>query len=162
MSRQVCTLLALTVCCAWAQSQKSYTGPRPPKPDIPYLLHADNLVETEVAEAREQQGKNEITYSISGTSSPARTPLAEPIFLFESDKITPESLELYRLESKGGSRQVVVSQKRKGGARPLRLSVTRLSEKLFRVEVDVGMGLENGEYALSPQGTNAAFCFQVY
>src|SRR5438105_11489753 len=26
----------------------SYNGPRPQKPDVPYLLHADQLVETEV------------------------------------------------------------------------------------------------------------------
>ncbi len=69
-----------------------YTGPRPPQPDIPYLLHASKLIPTEVVEAREEQKKNESTYIIPGASSPARTPLAEPIFLIEADKINPERL----------------------------------------------------------------------
>jgi len=52
-----------------------YTGPVPPKPDIPYLLHASTLVETEVADAR-QEGKKNDTFVIAAASSPARTPLA--------------------------------------------------------------------------------------
>jgi hypothetical protein len=125
-------------------------------------MHADNLIETEVAEAREQgRGKNDTSYTVPGASSPARTPLAEPIFLFESDKITAESLQLYRLEVKNGGREVVISQKKRS-AHPLRLTVTRLTGRLFRVEVNEGLGLENGEYALSPTGSNQAFCFEVY
>ncbi|MGE5647014.1 MAG: hypothetical protein ACM336_14605 [Acidobacteriota bacterium] len=155
--------LPLLLCAglAAAQNQEAYNGPRPPKPDVPYLMHADNLVETEVGEAKEsQKGKNETAYVIPGVSSPARTPLAEPIFLFESDKIAPDSLGLYRLEVKGGNRQVVISQKKKD--RPLRLMVTHLTGRLYRIEVNEGMGLENGEYSLSPQGANTVFCFEVY
>ena len=82
-----------------------YNGPRPPKPDIPYLLHAAALVPTEVVEAKEEgTKKDETTYVIDGAASSAKTPLAEPIFLFESDKINPERLELYRLEVKNGTR----------------------------------------------------------
>jgi hypothetical protein len=40
-------------------AQKKYSGPRPPKPDVPFLLHADNLVPTEVLEANEEKRKNE-------------------------------------------------------------------------------------------------------
>ncbi len=137
-----------------------YTGPRPPQPDIPYLLHASKLIPTEVVEAREEQKKNESTYIIPGASSPARTPLAEPIFLIEADKINPERLELYRLEVKGGQREITVSQKRRGGPRPLKLSVTRIDGRLYRVEA--GEMLENGEYSLSPSDSNKAFCFEVY
>lgn len=152
----------LLVCAGCASAQETYSGPRPPKPDVPYLMHADNLIETEVGEAREQQkGKNEVAYIIPGASSPARTPLAEPIFLFESEKIAPESLGLYRLEVKSGNREVVISQKKKN-ARPLRLTVTRLTGRLYRIEVNEGLGLENGEYSLSPQGANTVFCFEVY
>ncbi len=73
-----CILLILTA-SAIAFGQK-YTGPRPPKPDVLYLVHADNLIPTEVTEAKPETKKNEIMYSIPGTTSPARTPLAEPIF----------------------------------------------------------------------------------
>ena len=155
-------LLALCLACAGLGAAEDYSGPRPPKPDIPYLLHADELIPTEVTEAREQgRGRDESVYVMAGVSSPARTPLAEPIFLFESQKIAPESLQLYRLEVKNGSRQVVLSRKKKS-ARPLRLMVTRLAEGLFRIEVNEGLGLENGQYSLSPAGSNAAFCFEVY
>lgn len=152
---------AMLLCAAAALAQRDYSGPRPPKPDVPYLMHADNLVETEVAEAREDQRKNESANTVSGAASSVRTPLAEPIFLFLSDKIAPESIELYRLDVKGGRRQVVFSKRRKD-SHPLRLMVTRLTGKLFRIEVNEGMGLENGEYALSPSGSNQVFCFAVY
>ena len=115
-----------------------------------------------MGQAREQpRGKDEVAYVVSGASSPARTPLAEPIFLIEADKIVPDSLGLYRMEVKNGNREVVISQKKRG-ARPLRLMVTRLEGHLYRVEVNEGLGLENGEYSLSPQGSNDVFCFQVY
>jgi hypothetical protein len=140
-------------------AQEPYSGPRPPKPDVPYLLHADNLVQTEVTEAREEKkGKSETAY-ISGAASPVRTPLAEPIFLYESGKVAPESLQLFRLEVKNGNREVALTKR---GGRPLRLMVTPLAGRLYRIEVDENLGLENGEYSLSPNGSNAAFCFAVY
>ncbi|MDE3167873.1 MAG: hypothetical protein KGN36_18880, partial [Acidobacteriota bacterium] len=52
---------------AWAQT---YAGPRPPRNDLPYLKHADNLVPTEASEAKEEKGKkDEIVYVIAGASS---------------------------------------------------------------------------------------------
>jgi hypothetical protein len=85
-------------------------------------MHADNLIPTEATEAKQE--KND-TYSVSGTTSPARTPLAEPIFLLQSDKMTPESLELYRLDVKNGRREITLSSRRRGGPRALHLAVTR-------------------------------------
>src|SRR5438132_1188485 len=81
----------------WAQK---YTGPRPPKTDLVYLVHADNLVPTETAEATQGSKKDQITYTIQGASSTARTPLAEPIFIMETDKVNAETLELYKLDVK--------------------------------------------------------------
>src|SRR4051812_22890407 len=90
------TLALNMACVAFAQK---YTGPRPPKPDLPYLKHAENLVPTEVTEAKEEKGKKEeITYVIAGPSSSAKTPLASPIFLLESIKLVPDKLELFKLE----------------------------------------------------------------
>ncbi len=144
-----------------AASAQKYTGPRPPRPDVLYLVHADNLVPTEIAEAKQDSKKNEMTFSISGASSPARTPLAEPIFIIESDKISPERLELYRMDVKSGRREVTMTQKRaRGGPRPLRLSVTRIEKGLYRVEASET--LENGQYSISPNDSNHVFCFEVY
>lgn len=145
---------------AGALCAQKYSGPQPPKPDVPYLVHADNLVETESTEAKEETRKDEVINYIAGANSPARTPLASPIFLFQADKISPEKLELYRLEVRNGRREVVFSRKKKQTARPLRFSLTRLAENLFRLEVDES--LENGEYSLSPVGSSQVFCFQVY
>lgn len=138
-----------------------YAGPRPPKADVPYLLHANNLVETEAVEAKEEPGKkDETTYVIAGASSPVKTPMAEPIFLVETDKLNAERLELYRLDVKNGRREITINQKKRKGPRQFRVLVTRLADHLYKVEASES--LENGEYSLSPSDSNRAFCFQVY
>src|SRR5215472_2549841 len=134
-----------------------YDGPRPSKPDIPYLVHADNLIPTEAGDAKNEKGD---TYSVSGSSSSARTPLAEPIFLLQSDRLSPESIELYRFEVKNGHREATVSSRRRGNGRPLHLQVTKLERGLYRIEA--AETLENGEYCLTPSGANRVFCFEVY
>lgn len=143
-------------------AQNKYAGPRPPKPDLPYLVHADNLEPTEVVEAKEEQVKDMVVYAIPGATCSAKTPLAGPIFLIQTEKLEAEKLEAYRFEvKKEGRRQVAFSKKKpKDSARPIRLEVTRLDEKLFRIEVDES--LEAGEYSLTPAGSNQMFCFQVY
>jgi hypothetical protein len=139
---------------------EKYSGPMPPKKDVPYLLHADNLVETEVANASQTSNKNDVVFSVAGETSPARTPLAEPIFLFAPDRLTPESLGLYRFDVSGGKRQISIGRKKGKGARVYHTSVRTLAPGLFRVEA--AEYLENGEYSLSPEGENIAFCFTVY
>jgi hypothetical protein len=100
-----------------------------------------------------------VIYVISGAASTARTPLASPIFLFQSEKIPPEALELYRLETKNGRRELTVSPKRP--PRLIRVNVTRLTpDRLYRIETDES--LTPGEYSLSPKGANTAFRFQIY
>lgn len=140
---------------------QSYKGPRPAQSDVVYLVHASNLIPTEVAEAKEDSKKNTVTYTVPGVSSSARTPLAEPIFMLLSDRISAETLELYRMDVKNGQREVSTTQRRtRGGQRPYRVSVTRLDRGLYRLEASET--LENGEYALSPSGSNKVFCFEVY
>jgi hypothetical protein len=139
---------------------QKYTGPTPAKPDIPYLVHADNLVETEVAEAKEEKRKEDLAYIVAGPSSSAKTPLTGPRFLFQADKLSAEKLKLYRFEVKNGHREVFFSHNNKGSAKPRRIEVSRVREDLYRIEVNES--LENGEYGLSPDGSNQVFCFQVY
>jgi len=137
-----------------------YTGPRPPKPDVLYLVHASNLVPTEVTEASQEGKKDDTTFSVAGAASSARTPLAEPIFLLRSEKIKPDALELYRFEVKNGRRQLTLSKKRKDNSGPFHLSITKLDKDLYRVEADEA--LEDGQYSLSPNGSNVVFCFEIY
>lgn len=155
-------LFIATLCAAFLFAQK-YTGPRPPQPDIPYLKHASQLVPTDVAEAREDKRKDGTAYISAGASATARTPLAEPIFVFESKNIAAEKLSLYKLDVKNNSREIFFNdnpKKRKDSARPLRLMVTPLTRGLYQLEANET--LEAGEYALTPEGSNSVFLFQVY
>lgn len=156
MLRRSAALALLTLSGVGTAWTADYTGPRPPKPDLLYLVHADNLVPTESVEAKEEGKGNSTKYSVPGATSSARTPLAEPIFLMQSDRITPESLELYKFDVKGGRREVDLGRSGKA----LHLSVTRLERGLYRLEADEV--LDNGEYALSPMGSNRVFCFEIY
>jgi hypothetical protein len=156
----VVLLTALSLGAPLTVAQK-YKGPRPPKPDVPFLVHASKLVETEAAEAREEKRKDDTVYVVSGAASPVRTPLAEPILLVETEKLQAERLELYKLEVRNGRREVAFPEKKKKDApRPIRVSVTRLDQNLYRLEATAG--LDNGEYSITPPGSNQVFCFQVY
>ena len=42
----------------------------------------------------------------------------------------------------------------------IRIVVSHLSGNLYKIEVDESLAA--GEYALSPEGPNLAFCFQVF
>ena len=155
--RMRCVVLLLAM--AMGAAAQKYAGPFPPKPDLPYLKHADNLVATEATVAKEEKGKKEdITYVVEGAASSARTPLASPIFLLQTEKLTAASLALYRLESENGRREIVFAPKKQPKA--IRMEATRISDKLFRLEVEES--LEPGEYSITPEGSNQVFCFQVY
>ena len=152
-------LCALVFCVALPGQQK-YTGPKPPKQDVPYLVHASNLVETESEMAQQQDVKNLTTYVINGEGSSAKTPLASPVLVIDVSKLSPEHLQLFRLEQKNGHREISFPKKGKGGPQPLQLSVSHEEGDLYRIEaVD---SLPNGEYSLTPEGSNQVFCFAIY
>jgi hypothetical protein len=140
-----------------ATAQK-YAGPRPPKADLPYLKHAENLIPTEAAVAKEEKKGGDILYIVDGANSSAKTPLASPIFLLQAAKLVPERLGLYKLDSKSDRREILFSPKHPPKA--IRVVVTRLDSDLYRIEVDES--LEPGEYSLSPEGSDQVFCFQVF
>lgn len=159
--RSLIFLAACSMAGAVSLSAAAYDGPRPPKADLPYLMHANNLFPTDATTAKEEQRKDGTAYVVAGAQSTAKTPLAEPIFLVKTEKLVPEKLSAYRMEVRNGNREVVIPQKKvKNPPKPVPLKVTRLDEGLYRIEVD--QPLENGEYTLSPDGSNDAFCFQIY
>ena len=72
-----------------------------------------------------------------------------------------DKIAAYRMEVKNGNREVVVNAKKlKNMKQPIHLQVTRLDDRLYRIEVDEP--LENGEYSLSPDGSDETFSFQIY
>lgn len=146
---------------AMAQAPKKYDGPRPPKADVPYLLHARNLVETDIGEAKEEKIKNDLRYTLPGTTAKARTPLMEPMFLLQTEKLIPEKITCYKMEVKNGLRELIIPTKpKRDAARPRRLTVTQVADKLFKIELTEA--LDNGEYVLTPEGSNQSFGFSVY
>jgi len=155
--------IALAVALAAGLTAQKYEGPRPDKPDVPYLLHASRLVAVDADEAKEEKRKDGTAYVTTGAAAKARTPLAEPILLFESKSIAPERLSLYRMEAKSGNREVFFYEnpkKRKDSTATLRLAITKVAQGLYRIEPTEP--LPNGEYAISPADSNTVFCFTIY
>ncbi len=150
--------LAPLLLLALAALGQTYNDPRPTKPDLPFLRQGNLVIATEASVARQQKQKRDIVYVIDGAASPVRTPLASPTFLFQAERIVPETLGLYKLEVKDGQRQILFPAKKP--PKPILVDVTRLEGDLFKIEVHES--LAPGEYSLSPEGSNDVFCFAVY
>ncbi len=151
--------LSVLTFCTFAQSK--YDGPVPDKVDVPYIRHANKLIATEVGEAKEEKRKDDTLYAVNGAASTARTPLIEPIFIVKVDKLNVQQMTLYKVESKGGRRELLLPAKpKKDSARPLRMSLDLLRAGLYKLEVQEP--LFQGEYCLSPNGSNSVFCFTVF
>jgi len=153
--------LAVLVLGLPALAQSKYTGPRPDKADVVYLQHVDKLIETETGQATQSEEKNKTVYRVPGASSPVRTPMAEPILLFKSDRINPDKLTMYRMTVEGGQRVLSFPNKPgKDSPKPVYIIVTPLDRGLFKIEVNDFM--DDGEYGLSPEGSNAVYCFSTF
>lgn len=154
-------VLAILVLGLPALAQSKYTGPRPDKADVVYLRHVDKLIETETGQATQSEEKNKTVYRVSGASSSVRTPMAEPIMLFKSEKTNPDKLTMYRMTVEGGQRVLVFPSKPgKDSPKPIYMIVTPLDRGLFKLEVNEF--IDDGEYCLSPEGSNAVYCFSTY
>ena len=146
-------------CAAFAQK---YTGPVPEKPDLLYIVQADNLIPAEAGTAQEQKGKKgETVYVVAGANSPARTPLAGPVFVLKSKDLPAEKLQLYKLEVKNGHREITVhAGKNAHNMEPIRVEIKHYDDGISRLEVSDH--LANGQYCFSPEGANDVFCFEVF
>lgn len=141
-------------------AQQRYTGGPPPKKDVPFIVQADNLIETEAQKATEQKKKDDTIYTIAGDKSTSRTPLASPMLVIDADTLDATKLQLFRLEVKNGHREITFKKKGKGSAMPLNIEVSKVRGSLFQIRVIDS--LDPGEYSLSPDGSNDAFCFEVF
>lgn len=165
MSRRLLLSMMLAV-VAFAQK---YDGPRPPKPDMLYLRHASELIPTEALVAQEEgKNKDDVTYVIAGASSSVVTPLASPVFILQAEKINPDRLALYQLDTRNGRREIRFARRKPPA--PIRLEVTRYTaDRVWKIEVDDS--LEPGEYSLtqdagedqnvSKEEANKVWCFRV-
>lgn len=157
--QSVKSILFVLLATAFAAPLAGADLPAPPSKDVPYIIHATNLLETESNEATEEADKKQQIYHVPGVSSPVKTPLGFPEFLFAPETIKPETLELYRFEPNGGRREILVRKKKKVVAQPYILNIEPRGEGVVRIRVN--SSLESGEYCLTPNGSNAVFCFGV-
>ena len=147
---------ALLAAAALSASAQKYDGPRPPKPDLPFLKHAQNLVPIDIAEAKEEHKKDDILYVIEGAEATARTPLASPIFLIQADKLVPDRLQLFRLTPRSGRREILFQPKKP--PKPILMEVTRLTpDRLYKLEVEES--LEPGEILAAARGVQPGLLF---
>jgi hypothetical protein len=144
-------------------SQQKSRGPKPVKTDLPYLLQAEKLIATETQQVTRSGEKDDAAITVNGTTSPARTPLPEPIFLFSPGQINASDFELIQFQISKGKRQWNKAQPSNSGDEPeqiLRLTLRPVEEGVVRIEA--ATMLNPGEYALLPRGKNVAFCFTVF
>ncbi len=159
MRRRMAVAALVALCAALDFAQESYSGPRPPQKDVPYLLEASKLIPTEVVSSSSSEASREPVFSVPGTTSPARTPLPEPIFLFSPGQLHADQFALRKLEIKDGHRELT-PRSRTSEDQDLRLTLRKLAPDVYRIEADEM--LDPGPYALVPQGGNVIFCFDVY
>jgi hypothetical protein len=142
-------------------AQGKYDGPVPDKADLPHIRHANKLVPTEAGVASQSSVKNDTLYTVSGATSPARTPVVEPIFIVKVEKLNIQQMTLYKMEVKNGQRQLLIPAKPgKNSPKPLRMTLDVLRTGLYKLEAQEP--LYQGEYCLSPNGSNDVYCFTVY
>jgi hypothetical protein len=155
--RRLLPVLILTVCLA---AQVKYAGPKPEKKDVPYLIHASSLLQTETARPTPKDDGDSTLWSIPGESSLARTPLALPAFVIDADAIAPAKLRLYPFEQRDGRRQLRLKRQGASEVEPVLITVAPLGGTLYRIEVV--NEVQNGEYGLTVPGSNQFFCFTVF
>ncbi len=80
--------------------------------------------------------------------------------MIDATTLDADKLALFRFDVKNGHREVTLRQDGKGGSIPLHIETTKVSGHLYQIRVIDS--LENGEYGLSPDGSNEAFCFEVF
>ena len=100
-ARIVVRVAAIACLVAAVLCAQRYKGPVPPKPDLPYIIHGENLVATDVAEAKEETRKDWRVYVVPGAASQAKTPLAGPMFLVQAERLAAigrASAQLLRMQ----------------------------------------------------------------
>jgi hypothetical protein len=99
-------------------------------------------------------------YWLDGAASTTRTPLAEPIFIIRTAKLNADKIEMYKMSVNKGRRELTIKDRPGKNDRPIYVAVTKLGKDLYKIEASEQ--LANGEYSLSPAGSNQVFSFEVY
>lgn len=162
MDRRTLLLILLAFIATAATAQQKNAGPKPTKTDLPYLLEAEKLVPTDAQPAA--RSKDDQTITVDGTTSSARTPLPEPVFLFSQGQIDAAQFELFHFQVVSGHRQWTKgAEDRPDNNAPedtIRLTLRPMGQGVVRIEA--AEMLDPGEYALIPRGQKTAFCFTVF
>ena len=123
-------------------------------------MHADNLIETESVAATQAASKGDTVFAVAGVDFSGPNAFGRTDFSFCFRSNSAGKPRLYQFDVKNGRREIVIPKKKGGNGKVFHTSIKELSQVLFRIEASEY--LENGEYCLSPEGENIAFCFTVY
>jgi hypothetical protein len=126
------------------------------------LLENGDFHDLEVQEFTSQDiGDGATLYSFTGGTSQARAGSNAPVFLVlaESEAAMPASVELSRLQTGAGTRQMAYSPSKNHSASSVPTIVTQVSATVRKVSVKEP--LAPGEYVVLPENSNRGFLFEV-
>jgi hypothetical protein len=135
----------------------------PDYPDAPFLRGSSGYIplEREVATPARSggmYGMGATVYRVQGARSPVRVRQGDRIvFVVRLSRGDARQFQLFRLDSRMGSRQTQQSM----GGTPAALPVTinRVGDAVY--EITSARPLGPGEYAVSPANSNESYCFGV-
>jgi hypothetical protein len=147
-----------------AGSEPDWVVRGPDYANAPFLRGASAFIslEREVAAASRGGGIYGLgggtVYRVQGASSPVRVRQSDRIvFVVRLDSGDPRQFQLFRLESRMGSRQTPAAM---GGAPPaLPVTIKKVGDSVY--EITPSRPLAPGEYAVSPLNSNDSYCFGV-
>jgi hypothetical protein len=131
-----------------------YTGPTPTKTDALYFDLSGILITVEKGEA---VTKDQSLYTIEGSTSTTKVPGGAPRFMLLSEKILPKRLDLYKVSTREGHREIRIDPRNPPKSIPM--TVTRFDDNIYSLQP--AEPLEPGEYTVTPKDSNIVFCFTV-
>jgi hypothetical protein len=126
------------------------------------LLENGDFIDLEVQEFASQDiGDGAVLYSFSGDSSPTRAGSNTPVFLLlaEGESGIERSLELSRLQTGKGTRQMAYSLTKNRSASSVPISATQVSATVRKFSVREP--LTPGEYVVLLEHSSRGFLFEV-
>ena len=142
-----------------------YDGPRPRKKDVLYVVHADNLTGDGGGNGKPNLRISDVNHLFGpGAASASSHTTGRAHLLMAPDENHPGQLGVCidSMSGTAGERFCITGKKRRLSLKQFsrHLSLRSLEHGLTRIEASEP--LDPGEYSISPEGSNTAFCFSVY
>lgn len=132
--------------------------PTPQLADVPYLIRGEQVVDLEAVRGKVRTRGSGGEVTVPGSTSPIVVDAGETAFAMRSTTVGPETLVLYRLHARSGSRFLLFGLPGVEGPTAIRLRLER-SGDVYRLTTSES--LSAGEYCLSRFGSEDAYCFSI-